>query len=60
MTIEVVEQLGALAYVHGSVATDVPLVAEWREGRPAVGDRVSLRFRPTDVRLFDDQGSRVR
>jgi lactose/L-arabinose transport system ATP-binding protein len=60
MTIEVVEQLGALAYVHGSVATGVPLVAEWREGRPAVGDRVSLRFRPTDVRLFDDQGSRVR
>jgi lactose/L-arabinose transport system ATP-binding protein len=60
MTIEVVEQLGALAYVHGSIGGAVPLVAEWRAGRRAVGERVSLRFHPRDVRLFDSDGRRVR
>jgi lactose/L-arabinose transport system ATP-binding protein len=60
LTIEVVEQLGALAFVHGSLAPGVPLVAEWRLGRPAVGDPIVLRFRPEDVRLFDQMGRRLR
>ena len=60
LTIEVVEQLGALAYVHGSVAPDAPIVAEWRAGRPSAGERVTLRFRPEDLRLFDREGRRLR
>ena len=58
--IEVVEQLGALAYVHGSLGEGAPLVAEWRAGRPSVGERVTLRFHPRDVRLFDCEGRRLR
>jgi lactose/L-arabinose transport system ATP-binding protein len=60
LVLEVVEQLGALAYVHGWLAPDVPLVAEWRAGRPAVGDRVTLRFDPSSLRLFDREGRRLR
>ena len=58
--IEVVEQLGALAYVHGTLAPEAPVVAEWRAGRPAVGERVTLRFDPKDLRLFDKEGRRLR
>ena len=53
LTIEVVEQQGAMAYVHGSLAAEAPLVAEWRTGRPTVGERVLLRFRPEDLKIFD-------
>ncbi|EYD76404.1 Maltose/maltodextrin transport ATP-binding protein MalK [Rubellimicrobium mesophilum DSM 19309] len=60
LAIEVVEQLGAMAYVHGSLAPDVPVVAEWRSGRPRVGERVPLRFDPRDLRLFDREGRRIR
>jgi lactose/L-arabinose transport system ATP-binding protein len=60
LTIEVVEQLGAMAYVHGSLAPDAPVVAEWRAGRPAVGEQVMLRFSPADLKLIERLGRRIR
>jgi ABC-type sugar transport system ATPase subunit len=57
---EVVEQLGSSALVHGAAPDGTGLTAEWRAGRPRAGDLLPLRFDPAELRLFDDQGRRLR
>jgi lactose/L-arabinose transport system ATP-binding protein len=58
--IEVVEQLGSTAFVHGALAPDLPLVIEARDARPAVGDEIAVRFDPARICLFDTAGARIR
>ena len=60
LKVEVVEQLGSTAYVHGTLANGDVLVAERRRDRPRPGDTIDLRFDPARVRLFDGHGQRLR
>jgi lactose/L-arabinose transport system ATP-binding protein len=60
LPIDVVEQLGATAYVHAALAPDLPLVIEARAGRPRPGDKITLRFDPAKLYLFGTEGQRLR
>ncbi|HEV7276292.1 MAG TPA: sn-glycerol-3-phosphate ABC transporter ATP-binding protein UgpC [Devosiaceae bacterium] len=60
LKVEVVEQLGSTAYVHGTLATGETLVAERRRDRPRPGETIELRFDPAKVRLFGEDGQRLR
>ena len=60
LAVEVVEQMGALAYLHGPLGDGAAVTAEWRgSGGPsrASGWRCA---RPRDLRLFDEAGQRIR
>jgi len=54
-----VEQPGGTRFVHAGGPDAPPLIAEQRD-RPAVGDTVTARFRPADLRVFDSAGPRLR
>jgi lactose/L-arabinose transport system ATP-binding protein len=60
MKIDVVEQLGATAFVHGLLGPDLPLLVEARAMRPRVGDRITVPFDPEFVFLFGTDGARIR
>jgi lactose/L-arabinose transport system ATP-binding protein len=60
VTADVVEQLGSTSYLYGTIATGESIVAQSSLGRRRPGDRVVLRFNPSDVRLFDKNGGRIR
>jgi lactose/L-arabinose transport system ATP-binding protein len=60
LKVEVVEQLGSTAYVHGTLPNGEVLVTERRRDRPRPGDSIELRFDPARVRLFDAAGQRLR
>ncbi|SMY09996.1 ABC transporter ATP-binding protein [Flavimaricola marinus] len=60
LTIEVVEQLGSTAFIHGSLGQGLPVVVEARSARPAVGDTVSVTFDADKTCLFRSTGERIR
>jgi len=60
VAIEVVEQLGSTAFVHGALGAGLPLVIEARDARPQVGDSIAVRFDPARICLFDAAGARIR
>jgi len=60
MTVDVVEQLGSTAFVHGALGPDLPLVVEARGSRPAMGDRITIALDPARLYLFDNDGQRLR
>jgi ABC-type sugar transport system ATPase subunit len=55
-----VEALGATSYVHATLPTGEMLVAECRAAPPGIGHKLTVRFAPEDVRLFDGDGARIR
>ena len=59
-TVEVVEHLGATAFVHCRLDSGETLVAEQRETTARPGARLDLHFDPTRARLFDQSGARLR
>ena len=59
-TVEFVEMLGSTSYVHATLPTGQTVIAERRASRSRSGDRVTLRFAPTSVRLFAKDGARIR
>ena len=59
-TVEFVEMLGSTSYVHATLPTGQTVIAEQRASRSRSGDRVTLRFAPTSVRLFAEDGARIR
>jgi lactose/L-arabinose transport system ATP-binding protein len=60
-TVEFVEAMGSTAYVHAALATGETVIAERRSGaQPRTGDKIALRFAPGSVRLFGDDGARIR
>ena len=60
MRIDVVEQLGSTAFVHGQAFPGVAIVAEKRDSRPATGDQITLHFDPARVYVFNAEGQRQR
>jgi multiple sugar transport system ATP-binding protein len=65
LTVVLVEELGADAYVYGTLAGDPPDAKPWVvrcDGRtaPRIGDRVAVALRGADAHLFDrDTGLRL-
>jgi ABC-type sugar transport system ATPase subunit len=59
-TVELVERLGEISYVHARTRNNQALVAELR-GRdaPAIGDVVTLGAEARDLHVFDADGRRV-
>jgi multiple sugar transport system ATP-binding protein len=60
LTVALVEELGADAYVYGEVAGDAPEDKPWVvrcDGReaPRIGDRVGVAVQASDAHLFDRQ-----
>ena len=60
VTVEVVEHLGATAYIHGRLASGETLVAEQRETAVVPGQQITLHFDIARARLFDATGQRLR
>ncbi len=61
MQIEVVEQLGQTAYVHGRLGAEAqPVVVELRDQRPKTGQTIEITFDLSRATLFDAQEQRVR
>jgi lactose/L-arabinose transport system ATP-binding protein len=60
LKVEVVEQLGSTAYVHGVLPTGETVIAERRSGQPKVGETIEVRFEAAKVRVFVADGARVR
>ena len=58
--VDFVEQLGSTSYLHATLPSGQLIVAERRSSQPRAGDRVMLRFAPTSVRLFGEDGARIR
>jgi lactose/L-arabinose transport system ATP-binding protein len=58
--VEVVERLGATAYVHGKLPTGETIVAEKRDVAARIGDALLLRFDMEKARLFTMDGARIR
>ena len=58
--VDFVEVLGSTSYVHATLPTGENIIAERRSSRPRAGDRITLGFAPTSVRLFRADGARVR
>jgi len=59
-TVEFVEMLGSTSYVHATLPTGQTVIAERRASRPRSGDSVTLRFAPASIRLFAEDGTRIR
>jgi len=57
---DVVEQLGATAFVHATMPSGAAILVEARSSRPTAGDEIELRFAAEFVYLFDEDGQRVR
>lgn len=63
MTIDVVEQLGSTAFVHGKIGEGddaTVVVAELRDQRPTADEVATLTFDPARTLLFDLEENRVR
>ncbi len=60
VTVEVVERLGATAFVHCRLASGETLIAEQRETTATAGATFDLHFDIARVRLFDMAGARLR
>jgi lactose/L-arabinose transport system ATP-binding protein len=60
VTVEVVEHLGATAFVHCRLDSGETLVAEQRETAARPGARLDLHFDIARARLFGTDGARVR
>jgi lactose/L-arabinose transport system ATP-binding protein len=60
MKIDVVEQLGATAFVHGKIGTDTALLVEARASRPKAGDMLTGPFDPPFIYLCAEDGARIR
>ena len=60
LKVEVVEQLGSTAYVHGILPTGESVIAERRSGQPKVDETIEVRFEAERVRVFTMDGARVR
>jgi lactose/L-arabinose transport system ATP-binding protein len=60
VTVEVVEKLGATAYMHGKLSTGETIVAEKRAIAAQMGDAMLLRFNMANARLFTADGARLR
>ena len=52
--------MGSTSYVHAVLATGETVIAERRLAQPRTGDKIVLRFAPASVRLFGDDGARIR
>jgi lactose/L-arabinose transport system ATP-binding protein len=59
-SVEFVEMLGSTSYVHATLPTGETVIAERRAVQPRSGERATLRFAPTSVRLFAEDGARIR
>ncbi len=59
-TVNVIEALGATAYLYTTTDSGEKIVAEWRGALPQIGNRVKLCFEPGAVRLFAEGGERIR
>jgi len=59
-TVDFFEMLGATSYVHATLATGETLIAERRSAQPKAGDPITLRFAPASIRLFGQDGTRIR
>ncbi|WP_180900030.1 ABC transporter ATP-binding protein [Martelella soudanensis] len=61
LTVDVSEELGVTTYVYGTVGNGEAIIAERRNHEtPRHGDKITLRFDPAHVRLFDNSGVRIR
>ncbi|MDZ4393832.1 ABC transporter ATP-binding protein [Cypionkella sp.] len=60
ITVEVVEKLGATAYIHARLGNGEAVVAEQRETTARPGATLDLYFDATRARLFDAAGARLR
>ena len=60
LTLDVVEQLGATAFVHAVLPDGATIIAEVRGSRPNAGDRIRFYLNPADCLLFDSDGRRLR
>jgi ABC-type sugar transport system ATPase subunit len=58
--VDFVEMLGSTSYVHATLPTEETVIAERRSDQPQPGDRITLRFAPASVRLFGEDGARIR
>jgi lactose/L-arabinose transport system ATP-binding protein len=58
--VEFVEVLGSTSYVNATLATGETIIAERRSCHPRTGDKISVQFVPVSVRLFGEDGARVR
>lgn len=58
--VDVVEQLGSTSYLHATLATGEQVVAEKRQSPPRAGDSITLSFAPASLRLFAEDGARIR
>ena len=58
--VDFVEMLGATSYVHATLSTGETVIAERRSAPPRAGDRITLRFAPASLRLFAEEGERLR
>jgi lactose/L-arabinose transport system ATP-binding protein len=59
-TVDFVEMLGSTSYLHATLTTGETVMAERRSSQPRTGDKITLRFAPASIRLFDADGARVR
>ncbi|MBB1247715.1 ABC transporter ATP-binding protein [Rhizobium sp. G21] len=57
---DVVEHLGATAYVHAALPDGAIVVAEKRKTAARVGDAIDMRFDPANARYFTLDGARIR
>ncbi len=60
LRVEVIELLGATAFIHGELPSGKPVVAEWRGVPPDSGETITVFADPVEVRLFDRGGLRIR
>jgi lactose/L-arabinose transport system ATP-binding protein len=58
--VDVVEQLGSTSYVHATLSSGELVIAEKRQSSPKVGDNIVLSFAPAALRLFAEDGARIR
>jgi lactose/L-arabinose transport system ATP-binding protein len=60
LTVDVTERLGSTTYIHGSLPTGEIIVAERRNGAPEFGEQIDVRLKPASIRLFAEDGTRIR
>jgi hypothetical protein len=58
--VDMVEQLGSTSYVHATLSSGEPVIAEKRQCPPKAGGNIVLAFAPTSLRLFAEDGARIR
>jgi len=59
-TVDFVEMLGSTSYVHATLSTEETVIAERRSDQPRPGDKITLKFAAASLRLFGDDGARLR